>query len=106
MYTYMEPFKEVLPTSSVGELPQSSEQDGWSPQVPNCRVLKVSALKTVSMVLRHTSPIGSKYPTFKDSGPRNHLGHGFWNQRLLILGTWTLRAFVIWFLGPNSILAV
>ena len=25
-------------------------------------------------------PRGSKYPIFKDSGPKSHLGYGFWDQ--------------------------
>ena len=35
-------------------------------------------------------PRGSKYPIFQDSSPKYHYGHGFWDQRPYILGTWTL----------------
>ena len=38
-----------------------------------------------------SSPRGSKYPIFKDSGPKNHTLDGFWDQRPQILGTWTLK---------------
>ena len=37
-----------------------------------------------------SQPRGSKYPIFNDSGPKNHSGHGIWNQSPHILGTWTL----------------
>ena len=32
----------------------------------------------------------SKYPMVKDSGPKYHEGHGFWDQQPSILSTWTL----------------
>ena len=32
------------------------------------------------------SPRGSKYPIFKDSGPKYHAEYGFWNLRYLVLG--------------------
>ena len=46
-------------------------------------------------------PEGSKYPILKDSGPKSHLGYGFWDQSPSILGTWTL-----WVCKPMSFSAM
>ena len=42
------------------------------------------------MMLLLSIPRGSKYPIFKDSGPKYHQEYGLWNQKPQILGTWTL----------------
>ena len=34
-------------------------------------------------------PRESKYPILQVSGPKSHLGYGFWDQSPLIMGTWT-----------------
>ena len=36
-------------------------------------------------------PRGSKYPIFKDSGPKHHTLKGFWDQSPYILSIWNFR---------------
>ena len=52
-------------------------------------ILRISTLWTRRA---KPTPRGSKYPRFKDSGPKNHSLNGIWNQSPEILGTWTLGA--------------
>ena len=39
-------------------------------------------------------PRGSKYPIFKESGPKNHTHNGRWDQSPSILSTWALWVYL------------
>ena len=51
------------------------------------------------------SPEVSKYPTFKDSDPKNHILNGFWDQSPSIANTWTLWVLLkgsVWSAGSEK----
>ena len=48
------------------------------------------ALGTLSSWVLGLFTGGSKYPIFKDFGPKYHKGYGLWNHSPSTLDTWTL----------------
>ena len=65
--------------------PQHYREFTQGPKALAPMVLVLSAKTGGNVQLR-----GSKYPIFKASGPKNHSGYGFWNQKPGVLGAWTL----------------
>ena len=55
-----------------------------------CSLILKAQVPKYDGITRPQNPRSSKYPIFKDSGPKYHEGYGFWNQKAQILGTWTL----------------
>ena len=49
--------------------------------MPQCNYLRQTSELHMCSANSKNSPRGSKYPIFKDSGPKYYSGYGFWDQR-------------------------
>ena len=78
-----DPSAHVLGSGGVGDAPT---RDGGCLKAP-CLLHPRSSKSPELRNVPQTVPRGSKYPTFKDPGPKSHSEYGFWDQSPQILGT-------------------